>query len=237
MIPQALLFDPSGVVPPLQAGVAGDTATWLTDSAHWIGSEGIPHRLVEHVGYSALTVGLSALVAVPLGLWIGHTGRWRGIAVAASGALRALPTLGLLTWSVLLVGIGLTGPTLALVILAIPPLLAGTYAGVESVDRPTIDAARAQGFTEWQVLSKVEIPLALPLLVGGFRSATLQVIATATVAAYVGLGGLGRYLIDGQAYRDYPQMVGGSVLVIALALIADGVFVGVQRLSTLKEKS
>ena len=94
--------------------------------------------------------------------------------------------------------------------------------GLESVDRPTIDAARAQGFTEWQVLSKVEIPLALPLLVGGFRSAALQVIATATVAAYVGLGGLGRYLIDGQAYRDYPQMVGGSVLVIALALVADG---------------
>jgi osmoprotectant transport system permease protein len=93
------------------------------------------------------------------------------------------------------------------------------------------------GFTEWQVLSRVEIPLALPLLVGGFRSATLQVIATATVAAYVGLGGLGRYLIDGQAYRDYPQMVGGSVLVIALALAADAVFVGVQRLSTLKERS
>lgn len=218
------------------ASVAGDTAAWLADGAHWIGPEGISHRLVEHVAYSALTVALSALIAVPLGLWIGHTGRWRGVAVAASGALRALPTLGLLTWFVLLVGIGLTGPTLALVVLAIPPLLAGTYAGLESVDRPTIDAARAQGFTEWQVLSKVEVPLALPLLVGGFRSATLQVIATATVAAYVGLGGLGRYLIDGQAYRDYPQMVGGSVLVIALALIADGLFVGAQRLSTLKEK-
>ena len=167
---------------------------------------------------------------------------WRGR--RGSGALRALPTLGLLTWFVLLVGIGLTGPTLALVVLAIPPLLAGNYAGLESVDRPTIDAARAQGFTEWQVLSKVEIPLALPLLVGGFRSATLQVIATATVAAYVGLGGLGRYLIDGQAYRDYPQMV-RSVLVIVLAL-AGAVFVGAdgclrgraqQRLSTLKEKS
>jgi len=221
----------------VSTSVASETAAWLGDPAHWVGIDGVPSRLVEHVGYSALTVALAALVAVPLGLWIGHTGRWRGIAVAASGALRALPTLGLLTWFVLLVGIGLAGPTLALVILAIPPLLAGTYAGVESVDRPTIDAARAQGFTEWQVLSKVEIPLALPLLVGGFRSATLQVIATATVAAYVGLGGLGRYLIDGQAYRDYPQMVGGSVLVIALALIADGVFAGAQRLSTLKEKS
>src|SRR5690242_8181160 len=129
----------------LATGVPGDTRVWLTDGAHWIGPEGIPTRLVEHVAYSALTVGLSALIAVPLGLWIGHTGRWRGAAVAVSGALRALPTLGLLTWFVLLVGIGLTGPTLALVVLAIPPLLAGTYSGLESVDRPTIDAARAQG--------------------------------------------------------------------------------------------
>ena len=221
----------------LSTGVPADTARWLSDRANWMGAEGVPHRLIEHMGYSALTVAVAALVAVPLGLWIGHTGRWQRLAVAASGALRALPTLGLLTWFVLLIGVGLAAPILALVVLAIPPLLAGTYAGLESVDRSTIDAARAQGFTGWQVLSRVEIPLALPLLVGGFRSATLQVIATATVAAYVGLGGLGRYLIDGQAYRDYPQMVGGSVLVIALALIADGVFVGAQRLSTPKEKS
>ena len=221
----------------LSSSVAGETAAWLTDHAHWVGADGVPHRLMEHLAYSALTVALAAVVAVPLGLWIGHTGRWQRFAIAASGALRAMPTLGLLTWFVLLIGVGLAAPILALVVLAIPPLLAGTYAGLESVDRSTIDAARAQGFTEWQVLSKVEIPLALPLLVGGFRSATLQVIATATVAAYVGLGGLGRYLIDGQAYRDYPQMVGGSLLVIALALIADGAFVGAQRLSTLEEKS
>lgn len=219
----------------LSASVAGDTVTWLSDHAHWVGADGVPSRLLEHLGYSALTVAFAAVVAVPIGLWIGHTGRWQRLAVVASGALRAMPTLGLLTWFVLLIGVGLAAPILALVILAIPPLLAGTYAGLGSVDRPTVDAARAMGFTEWQVLFKVEIPLALPLLVGGFRSATLQVIATATVAAYVGLGGLGRYLIDGQAYRDYPQMVSGSVLVIALALLADGVFAGAQRLSTLKE--
>ncbi|MFL6090200.1 MAG: ABC transporter permease [Aeromicrobium sp.] len=221
----------------LWTGVAQDSGAWLTDPAHWIGADGIPHRLLEHVGYSSLTVALSALIAVPLGLWIGHTGRFRGLAVGASGALRAMPTLGLLTWFVLLVGVGLTAPILALVILAIPPLLAGTYAGLESVDRQIIDAARAMGFTEWQVLRRVEIPLALPLLVGGFRSAALQVVATATVAAFVGLGGLGRYLIDGQAYRDYPQMVGGSVLVIVLALAADGLFVAAQRLTTTKENS
>jgi osmoprotectant transport system permease protein len=217
--------------------VASESLAWLTDEAHWAGADGIPHRLAEHVGYSALTVVAAALVAVPLGLWIGHTGRWQRLVVGMSGALRALPTLGLLTWFALLLGIGLTAPILALVILAVPPLLAGTYSGIESVERHTIDAARGMGLTEWQVLAKVEIPLALPLLVGGFRSATLQVIATATVAAFVGLGGLGRYVIDGQAFRDYPQMVGGSLLVTALALVADGVFVGAQRLSTLKEKS
>lgn len=221
----------------IRTGIAGDTVAWLSDLAHWVGDEGIPHRLLEHLGYSVLTVALSALIAVPLGLWIGHTGHWRGAAVAVTGALRALPTLGLLTWFVLLVGIGLTGPTLALVILAIPPLLAGTYAGLESVDRQTIDVARAVGFTEWQVLRRVEVPLALPLLVGGFRSAALQVISTATVAAYIGLGGLGRFLIDGQAYRDYPQMVGGSVLVIVLALTVDGLFVAAQRFAQYKESS
>ncbi len=221
----------------LSASVVSDTAAWLGDRAHWAGAEGVPQRLLEHVGYSALTVVLAAVVAVPIGLWIGHTGRWQRVAIVTSGALRAMPTLGLLTWFVLLIGVGLAAPILALVILAIPPLLAGTYAGLEAVDRSTVDAARAVGFTEWQVLSRVEIPLALPILVGGFRSATLQVIATATVAAYVGLGGLGRYLIDGQAYRDYPQMVSGSILVIVLALVADAVFVGAQRLSTPKEKS
>lgn len=219
----------------MRAGVVGDTAAWLTDRSHWVGDDGITHRLIEHVGYSVLTVGLSALIAVPLGLWIGHTGRWRGLAVGLTGALRALPTLGLLTWFVLIAGIGLTAPTIALVILAIPPLLAGTYSGLDSLDRQTIDAARAVGFTEWQVLRRVEIPLALPLLVGGFRSAALQVISTATVAAYIGLGGLGRFLIEGQAYRDYPQMVGGSVLVIALALAVDGLFVVAQRFAGNKE--
>jgi osmoprotectant transport system permease protein len=211
--------------------VASETVDWLTDHAHWVGDDGIPHRLVQHVGYSALTVAVAAAVALPIGLWIGHTGRLRGAAVAVTGALRALPTLGVLTYFVLLSGIGLKAPILALTLLAIPPLLAGAYSGLESVDRATIDAARAIGMTEWQVLRKVEVPLALPLIVGGMRSATLQVVATATVAAYVGLGGLGRYLIDGLALGDYPKMVAGSVLVIAVALVLDGVFVLLQRLA------
>jgi osmoprotectant transport system permease protein len=145
--------------------------------------------------------------------------------------MRALPTLGLLTAIALYLGIGLTAPLVALVILAVPPLLAGAYAGLESVDRQTIDAARAMGMTEWQILTRVEVPLALPIIVGGIRSSVLQVVATATVAAYVGLGGLGRYLIDGQAVSDYAQMAAGSVLVIALALALDATFAALQGLA------
>ncbi|TXL62345.1 ABC transporter permease [Aeromicrobium terrae] len=211
--------------------VASDTIDWLTDHAHWVGDDSIPLRVTQHVEYSLLTVAVASAVALPIGLAIGHTGRLRGVAVAVTGALRALPTLGVLTYFVLLSGIGLKAPILALTLLAIPPLLAGAYSGLESVDRATIDAARAIGMTEWQVLRKVEVPLALPLIVGGIRSATLQVVATATIAAYVGLGGLGRYLIDGLQLGDYPRMVAGSVLVIAVALILDGVFVLLQRLA------
>jgi osmoprotectant transport system permease protein len=212
--------------------VASDAVTWLTDGAHWSGERGIPNRVVEHLGYTGLTLAVAAAVAVPLGLYIGHTGRFRGLAIGVTGALRALPTLGVLTLLTLLLGIGLEAPILALTVLAVPPLLAGVYSGIESVDPATVDAARAQGMTEWQVLTRVELPLGLPLVVGGFRAATLQVVATATVAAYTSLGGLGRYIFDGQAVRDYPQMVGGSVVVVVLALLLDGVFALLQGAAT-----
>lgn len=217
--------------------VVSDTIDWLTDPINRSGSDGIPHRVVEHLGYTAETIAIAAVIALPIGLWIGHTGRLRGAAVAITGAFRALPTLGLLILIALWLGIGLTPPLVALVVLAVPPLLAGAYSGLESVDRQTIDAARAMGMTELQVLRKVEVPLALPIIVGGLRSATLQVVATATVAAYVGLGGLGRYLIDGQAISDYAQMAGGSVLVIVLALVLDSVFAALQGLATRRRPS
>jgi len=204
---------------------------WFTTSTNWHGEDGIPHRLLQHIGYTALTTVIAVVIAVPLGLWIGHTGRLRGVAVALTGALRALPTLGLLTLVVLWRGIGLTPPITALVVLAIPPLLAGAYAGIESVDPRTVDAARGMGMTEWQVLARVEVPLGLPLLLGGLRSAVLQVVATATIAAYIGLGGLGRYVIDGVAIRDYPQILGGSLIVVVLALALDGAFALLQRLA------
>ncbi|GAA1971877.1 ABC transporter permease [Nocardioides panacihumi] len=212
-------------------GVFNEAWGWFTTSTNWHGEDGIPHRLLQHIGYTALTVVIAVVIAVPLGLWIGHTGRLRGVAVALTGALRALPTLGLLTLVVLWRGIGLTPPITALVVLAIPPLLAGAYAGIESVDPRTVDAARGMGMTEWQVLARVEVPLGLPLLLGGLRSAVLQVVATATIAAYIGLGGLGRYVIDGVAIRDYPQILGGSLIVVVLALALDGAFALLQRLA------
>lgn len=212
--------------------VVTETIDWLTDSTHWSGDDGIPHRLLEHLGYTAETIAIAGVIAIPLGLWIGHTGRFRSVAVALTGALRALPTLGLLTLLALYLGIGLTAPLIALVVLAIPPLLAGAYAGVEAVDPQTVDSARAMGFTEWQILARVEIPLGLAIIVGGVRSAVLQVVATVAVAAFVGPGGLGRYLIDGQAVSDYPQMAGGSVLVVVLALALDAVFAALQALAS-----
>jgi len=211
--------------------VFSETVDWLTDSAHWSGDDSIPLRVVQHLGYTAETVAIAAAIAVPLGLWIGHTGRFRGTAVSVTGAMRALPTLGVLTLVVLYLGIGLTPAIVSLVLLAIPPLLAGAYAGLESVDRRTVDAARAIGMDEWQILFRVEVPLALSLIVGGFRSATLQVVATATIAAYIGLGGLGRYLIDGLDLSDYPKMLSGSILVIGLALLLDGVFALLQKIA------
>lgn len=195
---------------------------WLADSSHWTGSGGIWTRVAEHLALSLLIVGVAAALAVPAGVLIGHTGRGRWLVTTLTGAARALPTLGLLTLLALWVGIGLLAPVLALVVLAAPVLLAGAYAGVEGVDRQTVDAARAVGMTEAQIITQVELPLAAPLLLGALRNAMLQVIATATVAAYIADSGLGRLLFIGLKSRDYPQMIAGAVLVIGLALVMDG---------------
>ncbi len=206
---------------------------WIFDPVHWIGAAGdtsIATRIGEHFYYTGVALFFTVVIALPLGLLIGHTGKGRGIAIAASNSSRALPTLGLLAVLILGLGIGLLPVAIVLVILGIPPLLAGVYSGVESVDRQTVDAARAMGMTELQILTKVEIPLGFALIFGGFRSATLQVIATAVLAAYYSLGGLGRYLVDGLARNDYPRMVAGVILVIILALIVDGVLAIIQRL-------
>lgn len=207
-----------------------DALAWLADPANWTGTGSIPQRLVEHLWVSFVVLVIAAAIALPVGGAVGHTGRGREVAVRVSGGLRALPTLGVLTLFGLWIGIGLRAPILALVILAIPPLLAGAYAGFESVDRRTIDAARAMGMREGQIVGKVELPLGMPIVVGGIRSATLQIIATATLAAYIADAGLGRFIFSGLKTRDYGEMLGGSILVILLALLVDGLFAIAQRL-------
>ena len=157
-----------------------DALHWILDPAHQSGPDGIWARMGEHLWYTVLAVVIASAIAVPVGWWVGHTRRGRGLAVGLSGAARALPTLGLVTLLGIMLGIGLAAPLLSFVVLAIPSVLAGAYAGVESVDPGAVDAARASGMTEAQILTQVEVPLGLPLLIGGLRSAFLQVIATAT---------------------------------------------------------
>jgi len=210
--------------------IFAETIAWLTDPIHWRGSGGIPTRTFEHLQYSALVLLIAAVIAVPIGLFIGHTGRGRVVAVAVAGALRALPTLGLLVLFALLAGSGLMPPVWALVILTVPPLLAGTYAGISSVDAVVVDAARAMGMTELQILFRVELPNGLQVMFGGIRTAVLQVIATVSVVAYLPLGGLGRYLFDGLVLQDFPRMLGGSLLIAGLAIAVDLILAGVQRL-------
>ena len=204
--------------------------TWLTDPANWQGQSGVPARVVEHLWYTGLSVVIALVISLPIGALIGHTGRGGVLVVGLANGLRALPSLGVLTIVVLLFGLGLAPPIVALTLLAIPPALAGTYAGIRAVDPAVVDAARGVGMREWQILLRVEVPNALPLIFGGIRSATLQVVATATIAAYVALGGLGRYVIDGLAQLNYSEMLGGALLVAALAILLDLVLVAVQRL-------
>ncbi|MBS4752483.1 ABC transporter permease subunit [Nocardioides sp. zg-ZUI104] len=206
-----------------------EALAWIGDGAHWGGPGGIDTRLVQHLWISFAAVALAALVAVPLGIVIGHSGRGRVLVVALAGAVRAVPTLGLLTLLGLWLGIGLEAPLLALVALAFPSLLAGAYAGVGSADRTAVDAARALGMSTWQLISRVEVPLGADVLLGGIRAATLQVVATATLAAYISDNGLGRYLFAGLKSRDYPQMLAGALLVAALALLADIALAALQR--------
>lgn len=207
----------------------GEVVTWFTMIENWTSAGGVPVRVLEHLYYSGLAMLVGLAVAVPVGVAVGHTGRGSFLVVGAANGLRALPELGLLILLVLSIGIGLLPVVLALSVLAVPPLLAGTYAGVRNVDRSVVDAARGMGMRESQVLFKVELPNALPLVLGGARSAALQVIATAAVAAYVSYGGLGRYLIDGLRQQDYAQMVAGAFLIAALALIVEGVLALLQR--------
>ncbi|MGW4891861.1 ABC transporter permease [Kitasatospora sp. NPDC004240] len=188
------------------------------------GPDAIVHRVTEHLLFCGEALLFAAVLAVPLGLLIGYTGRGMTVVTALSGTARALPTLGLVTLVVLLAGVGDTAVLVPLVVLAVPPLLVAAAEGVRGTDPDVRDAARGVGLTHPQVLRQVCVPAALPTLLAGFRTATVQVIATATIAAYVGLGGLGRYVFDGLATRDYPVAAGGALLVVLLAVGAQLLF-------------
>lgn len=203
-----------------------DAIAWIFAPKRLTGSLTLPEAILQHLTFTFVSVLIAALIAIPIGWLIGHTGRGREIAVFLSGAARALPALGLVTLLVLLIGVTLKreAAVVAFVLLAIPSILAGAYAGFEAIDRSVIAAGRAMGMTEWQILFKIEVPLGLSLLIGGLRSATLQVVATVTIAAYVGLGGLGFFMIQGLNTRQFDEILGASIVVVVLALLLDGLF-------------
>ncbi|MEV7692646.1 ABC transporter permease [Microbacterium sp. NPDC089189] len=207
-----------------------DAIAWIFSGEPGRGLASIPIATLQHLIYTAVSVVVAGLIAIPLGWYIGHTGKGREFAVAVSGAARAIPSFGLLILLTLILGV-LHKPEAAVitfVVLAIPSLLAGAYTGFEAIDRRVIDAGRAMGMTEWQILWRIEVPLGLPLLVGGIRAATLQVVATVTIAAYIGLGGLGQYIITGLALQRLEVIIGGAILVAVLALLLDGLFAALQ---------
>lgn len=208
-----------------------DALNWILDPALHQGADSLGVRIGEHLAYTFGAVIIGALIAIPLGIVVGHTRRGAALAVSFTGGLRALPSLGVLILIGLSVGIGFQAPLATFVIMAIPPLLSGTYAGIQAVNPLTVDAARAMGMTPLQVVFQVEVPLALPLIVAGMRSAILQVVATATLAAYVSGGALGVYIFSALARRDYPQMLAASLIVIVMAFVLEGIFALLQRLA------
>ncbi|MGW0033131.1 ABC transporter permease [Streptomyces sp. NPDC003314] len=206
--------------------------SWLTTAAHWSGENGVWHRLGEHVFLTVVCLALSCAIALPTALVLGHLGRGGGLAVNLANAGRAVPTFAVLVL-LLLSPLGPYGewPTIiALVLFAVPPLLTNAYVGMRGVDPDVVRAARGTGMTGGQVLARVELPLALPMVLTGVRIAAVQLVATATVAALAGGGGLGRIITAGFNLASTPQVVAGACLVAALALLVEGVFEGVRRL-------
>ena len=206
-----------------------DAWNWLIASQNWHGSNGIPIRLAQHLEYTGLALIIALVIAIPAGLAMGHLRRGGFAVVTIANFGRALPTLGLLVLIFVLTSGSILSWLIPLVALAIPPMLVNTYEGVLGVDRELTDAARGMGMTEGQILRKAEIPVALPLILLGVRTSAIQVVATATIAAYIGLGGLGRYIIDGLARDEYNVVAGGAVVIILLALAVQGLFTLLRR--------
>jgi osmoprotectant transport system permease protein len=214
-----------------------DTVAWLLDPASWGGNQGIGMRLFEHIAFSGISIAVAIAFAVPVGIWIGHTGRYASLGSNLANLGRALPSLAIIGLVLPVtaaidpqLGFKVYPTLVAMVVLAVPPILVNTQAGVAGVDRDLVEAARAMGMTEGQIVRRVELPLAVAPILAGLRSASVQVIATATLGAFFGGGGLGRFLVEGIAQQDDGKTFGGVVLVAGLALAAEAAFVVLQRL-------
>jgi osmoprotectant transport system permease protein len=212
---------------------------WFRDPEHWAGPEGVPARVTEHISISFTAVAIAILIALPIGLAIGHTGRGRFLAVSVANLGRAIPSFAILsiTFQLVLsfapeVAFGFVPTVVALTLLAIPPILTNSYVGVEEVDADIVEAARGMGMSGVQVLRRLEVPLAVPFILAGIRTAAVQVVATATLAALIAGGGLGRYIIDGFAQGDEGMLLAGAVLVAILAILTEVLFAGIQRAVT-----
>jgi osmoprotectant transport system permease protein len=204
------------------------TVAWFTDPAQWSGQFGIPNRLLEHVLIASISLAIAVLIALPAGLAIGHTGRGAALAASLANLGRSLPSLAVIAIAIpvtVLVDPVLGGtvlPTLvAMVVLALPPILVNTYTGIAEVDRDLVEAGRGMGMREREILVGIELPVALPVVLGGIRSAAVQIVATATLGAIFGSGGLGRFIVDGLAQNDDGQVYGGVLLVAALAIATE----------------
>jgi osmoprotectant transport system permease protein len=224
-------------------GVIGRAVEFLTSAHNWRGSAGIAHRLIEHAGMSLLATVIGTLIALPIGLYIGHTKKAQFLAVSVGNMGRALPSFGVLAivfpftlrYSPLQFGgLGFSATLIALILLSVPPILTNTYVAIDGVDPDVIEAARGMGMNEAAVLRKVEVPLAAPLIIVGIRTGAVAVVATATLAALVAWGGLGRFIVDGFATRDDAQIVAGAILVALLAMATEMLFAVIERLITPK---
>ena len=214
-----------------------DTARWFVDPAHWHGSDAISTRILEHLALSALAVLIGCAIALPVGLYLGHTGRFGFIAVNVANVGRALPSLALLALALpiafaLGLGLGFWPTLIAMVPLALPPVLTNAYVAVRTVDADVIEAARGMGLSGPGILRRVELPLALPLILSGVRTGAVNVVATATLGALVAWGGLGRFIVDGLALQEYDRLLAGALLVAGLAILVEVTFGTVERLAT-----
>ena len=209
-------------------------ARWLTDPVNWQGSHGIPIRMLEHIELSGLSVLAALIIAMPIALYLGHTGRAGFVAINVANIGRALPSLALIAFGLVIaislgLGLGFWPTVFALVPLAIPPILTNSYVAIREVDRDIVEAARGMGLSEGQILRSIEVPLGLPLMLGGIRTAAVNVVATATLGALVAGGALGRFIVDGLALQEYDQLMAGALLVALLAIVTEVSFAALER--------